>query len=124
MTEHSKRFMAAARICTGPEPIKQRLVNAWLTFLHDVRPGELPAGLQTEFRSLRKAMQTAKPQPHESAATASVRKMSDSQAAVHTAAILQLASTLVQSTQRQNNAPEAVTELIFDHDYSGYRQLN
>lgn len=124
MTDHSKRFLAAAAICTGAESVKRRLDNAWLGFLHDLDPRELPTEIQPDFHALREAMHTATPQPHENAASASIRKMSDAQAAVYTATILDLATSLLQLAPASSGQSQPVAELIFDRNYGRLRQLN
>lgn len=94
MRQISDRFLAAVRRCVGPDPVKQRLIDAWSHELEDIGISELPRPLRREFKQLREAMSTAQPQPHESAASASVRKMSAQQAARYTRQILQLSQDL------------------------------
>lgn len=103
MRQISDRFLAAVKRCVGPDPVKQRLFDAWTHELEDIGISELPRQLRAEFRILRKAMSTAQPQPHESAARASIRKMSAKQAARHTARILQLSQELQSISQQAEN---------------------
>ena len=114
MRQISDRFLAAVRCCVGPEPVKQRLVDAWTQELEDIGISELPRQLRADFRVLRKAMNTAQPQPHESAASASVRKMSAKQAARHTVRILQLSQDL------QRISVQAETIITHDKDAQIY----
>lgn len=100
MRQISDRFLAAVKRCVGPDPVKQRLYDAWTHELEDIGISELPRQLRAEFRVLRRAMNTAQPQPHESAARASVRKMSAKQAARHTTRILQLSQDLQRISQQ------------------------
>jgi len=100
MRQISERFLAAIKLCVSSDPVKVRLNTAWTTQLEGIGISELPTQLRPEFRRLRDAMSAAKPQPHESAASASVRKMSAQQAAKHTARILQLSLELMHISQQ------------------------
>jgi len=114
MRQISDRFNAAVKCCVGSEPVKQRLANAWTQELEAIGISELPRQLRGEFRRLRDAMNTAKPQPHESAANASVRKMSAKQAAAQTLRILQLSHDL------QRISVQAETIVLHDQETSNY----
>ena len=94
MRQISDRFLAAVQRCVGPDPVKKRLIDAWSHELEDIGTSELPRQLRRDFKTLRDAMNTAQPQPHESAASASVRKMSAQQAARYTRQILRLSQDL------------------------------
>lgn len=94
MRQISDRFAAALRHCVGSKPLKERLADAWINELEDIGISELPEQLRAEFRRLRESMHTAKPQPHEPVAKASIRKMSASQAERETCRILQLAQEM------------------------------
>ena len=108
MRQISDRFLAAVKRCVGPDSVKQRLVDAWSHELEDIGISELPRQLRLDFKQLRDAMNTAQPQPHESAASASVRKMSAEQAARHTLQILRLSQDLQRISVQ--------TETLVAHD--------
>ena len=71
----TQRFFAAARICSSELSIKQRLTDAWLLHLDEVRPAELPHCPRAPFDALREVLYERKPLPAESAPEASIRKM-------------------------------------------------
>ena len=108
MRQISDRFLAAVQCCVGSDPVKKRLVDAWSQELEDIGISELPQQLRRDFQQLRDAMNTAQPQPHESAASASVRKMSAQQAARHTLQILRLSQDLQRISVQ--------TEKLVSHD--------
>lgn len=96
MRHLSDRFIAAVRLCTGSDPVKQRLTEAWLTQLDEIQPDELPTHLRSEFASLRQAMYQYKPLPDETGPQASVRKMSVSQATRYTALIVRMLGEILR----------------------------
>jgi hypothetical protein len=126
MRQLSERFESAVRVCVGAEPIKQRLAEAWLSGLDSIGVGELPEPLRPEFRRLRQAMHAAEPQPHESPAHASVRKMSATEAESYTRSILQLARDLERFANRAASADEVTEggELVFSSSPSVTDRLN
>jgi hypothetical protein len=95
MRQITDRFLAAVKLCVGSDPVKQRLAKAWTTELEDIGISELPEQLRPEFCRLRSVLNTAEPQPHESAAEASIRKMSARQATRQTQRILQMSQKLM-----------------------------
>ncbi len=125
MRQLSKRFQVAAEICVGAESVKQRLVEAWTTALEDIGISELPEQLRPEFLRLREAMNTASPQPHECAARASVRKMSQQEAARHTQRILQLTQQLLRiSCQADAIAEPDYPETLYSTGFNFPERLN
>ena len=107
MRQITDRFLAAVKLCVGSEPVKLRLSRAWTTELEDIGISELPEQLRTEFRRLRESMNTADPLPHESAAKASVRKMSARQANLQTIRILTLSQELMRISLQAETAQQA-----------------
>jgi hypothetical protein len=100
----SNRFLAAVRLCIGPQPIKLRLAKAWSEHLDNLDPYDLPANLQADFIELRRVMYGRQPLPAETAPQASIRKMSTAEAAGHAGTIMALYSQLVQSQAEMINA--------------------
>jgi len=115
MRHISDRFLAAVKHCVGAEPVKLRLSRAWKTELDGIELSELPEQLRPEFRRLQEAMHTADPLPHESAAKASIRKMSARQANRQTLRILTLSQELMRLRLKAEKAQETgqMEELIF-----------
>ena len=125
MRQITDRFLAAVKLCMGAEPVKQRLAQAWITELEDIGISELPEQLRPDFRRLREAMSTADPLPHESAATASVRKMSARQATRQTIRILTLSNELMRiSFQAETALQQGQTEELFFRGVPATERLN
>jgi hypothetical protein len=80
----------AALELAASSPIKQRLVSAYSKFLWDMDSTELPRGTRGEFDSLRKELTRVAPFRGESAVAATVRKMSNDEAASCARRIVQL----------------------------------
>jgi len=123
MRKLSDRFIAAVRLCTGSAPVKQRLTEAWLTQLDELKPEELPVMLRHEFNALRAAMYAHQPQPDESAPTASIRKMSPSQATRYTALIVKMLGEILRmkyAAETQNLSQAG--SLAFETDRSELEQ--
>jgi hypothetical protein len=70
--------------------IKDRLADAYATHLIQVDVEELPESLRDEFECLCQAMRREQPLPRESAIRASVRKMSNEEAARHAALVVRI----------------------------------
>lgn len=81
-------FHAAVRVLVGTGPIKQRLIDAYRNHLSVLREHDLPDSLQARFAALRSAMHEAPATGGLTAPEASVRKMSEKNAADHATAIL------------------------------------
>ncbi len=96
MTSITDRFLAAVHCCSSPEPVKNRLAQAWLEYLDPIDARELPEEIRKDFIGLRSAMYDRKPLSFENAPLASVRKMSTAEAAAHIKAIVTLYTELLQ----------------------------
>lgn len=70
--------------------IKDRLADAYAAHLIQIDSEDLPEHLRSEFDALCCAMRRERPQPRESAIRASVRKMSNEDAARHAAAVVKI----------------------------------
>jgi hypothetical protein len=90
------RFFSAVRICSSALTIKQRLINAWMEYLDDIDPADMPQCQRQNFAELRKVMYERSPLPQETAPQASVRKMSVRQVAAHTDLIIAIYAELVR----------------------------
>jgi hypothetical protein len=70
--------------------LKERLAEAYAAHLIQIDSEDLPEHLRTEFDALCSAMRRERPQPRESVIRASVRKMSNEEAAHHAAVVVKV----------------------------------
>lgn len=70
--------------------IKDRLADAYATHLIQIDVDDLPESLRDEFECLCQAMRRERPLPRETAIRASVRKMSNEEAARHAALVVRI----------------------------------
>jgi hypothetical protein len=70
--------------------IKDRLADAYAAHLIQIDSEDLPEHLRSDFEALCTAMRRERPQPRESEIRASVRKMSNEDAARHAAAVVKI----------------------------------
>lgn len=85
-----ERLRDAVTVLAGAGPVKQRLLDAYQRHLRDLDPGGLPHELRGTYASLLDALQSARRAGSLDTIAASVRKMSDMDAARHAQAIVQL----------------------------------
>jgi hypothetical protein len=83
-------FHAAMQVLVGAGPVKQRLIDAYSRHLFHVREQDMPDALAGRFTTLRAAMHEAAPTGGLTAAAASVRKMSERDAAAHATSIFEM----------------------------------
>ena len=101
--------------------IKDRLADAYAAYLIQVDSEDLPEHLRAEFNALCAAMRRERPQPRESAIRASVRKMSNDEAARHAAAVVKIFAGVaragsVTGTRRVRNPASAPIVNLFAAD--------
>jgi len=94
MAAHWDDYHAAMQVLVGTGPVKQRLVDAYRHHLAALREHDLPDAVRDRFVSLRAAMHEAPATGGMTAPEASVRKMSDKDAAAHASAILEMFTVL------------------------------
>jgi hypothetical protein len=87
-------FHDAACVLVGTGPVKQRLIDAWRAHLGALRGQELPDALRARYIALDAAMHGAHATGGLTGPEASVRKMSEKEAAEHAAAVLAMFATL------------------------------
>jgi hypothetical protein len=104
MAAHWEDFHAAMRVLVGTGPVKQRLVDAYRHHLALLRENDLPDAVRDGFGKLRAAMHEAPATGGMTAPEASVRKMSEKDAAEHAAAILEL-FTVLSALNESEGAP-------------------
>ena len=94
MSAHWEEFRAALQVLVGTGPVKQRLVDAYRHHLAALREQDLPDAVRDKFVALRAAMHEAPATGGLTAPEASVRKMSEKDAAQHAAALLEMFTVL------------------------------
>ncbi len=96
MCQFTNNFYSAVRCLAGNGPVKQRLLSAYTENLEMLREADAPEQIRERLLKLRTAMHSVKPLSFESAAAASVRKMSKADAAQHALNIVAMFSELVR----------------------------
>ncbi|MBK9253179.1 MAG: hypothetical protein IPM70_15510 [Proteobacteria bacterium] len=101
--------------------IKDRLAEAYAAYLIQIDSEDLPENLRAEFNALCTAMRRERPQPRESAIRASVRKMSNDEAARHAAVVVKVFAGVARSgsgmaTRRVRNPASAPIVNLFAAD--------
>jgi len=104
MAAHWDDFHAAMLVLVGTGPVKQRLVDAYRHHLATLREHDLPDAVGNQFVTLRAAMHEAPATGGMTAPEASVRKMSEKDAAGHAAAILEM-FTVLSALNESESAP-------------------
>ncbi|MGI9308858.1 MAG: hypothetical protein ACR2P6_06335 [Gammaproteobacteria bacterium] len=97
MCKLSDQFFSAVRVLSGERPIKLRLTRAYTEHLSDIACDQLPESSRRTFHELQIALSAVNPQPGESAAAASTRKMSVAEACRLADLIVMLFGELVRS---------------------------
>ena len=123
MTAHSDDFHAALQVLVGTGAVKQRLVDAYRRYLASLQEQDLPEAVRDRFARLRTAMHEAPAAGGMTAAEASARKMSEKDAAEHTAAILEMFAVLSALDESEsaprlrivaNGDDDALTDDLFE----------
>jgi len=104
MTAHSDDFHSALLVLVGTGAVKQRLVDAYRRHLASLREEDLPEAVRDRFATLRTSMHEAPAAGGMTAPEASARKMSEKDAADHTAAILEM-FTVLSALDESASAP-------------------
>lgn len=91
-----ERFFSAAQTLSSAGPIKQRLVNAYGNHLANLQTDEVPREIREEFLNLGSNFASVTPLRGETAIQASVRKMSDHDAATLSLRIINLMGSMVR----------------------------
>jgi hypothetical protein len=90
MSTSWERFRDAAVVLAGGGPVKQRLTDAYQRFLCELDPADLPHDLHGPYGLLVTALQSGQRIGTLDAVAASVRKMSEADAARHAQSIVQM----------------------------------
>jgi hypothetical protein len=99
------RFHSAALLLAGAGPVKQRLADAFRTHLVDLDVEELPRQLRAEFLSLSASLTSERAVGRSSVIDATVRKLSDAQAAAFSGRFIVMYGLLAQSRAPAQRAP-------------------
>jgi hypothetical protein len=91
-----ERFFSAAQTLCAAGPIKQRLATAYGKHLANLHGDEVPREIREEFLSLGDNFMSVTPLRGETAVQASVRKMSDQDAATLALRIVNLMGSMVR----------------------------
>ena len=96
-------FLSAAQTLSSAGPIKPRLTSAYSVYLATLQTEELPREVRDEFKELGSCMCSVMPMRGESAIQASVRKMSEDEAAGYALRIINLLAAIskIQMQPRQ-----------------------
>ena len=96
MSSAWEKFLNAAQALSAAGPIKRRLAIAYGEHLSSVHTDEMPREVRDEFVRLGSSLSSVEPMRGETAIQASVRKMSDHEAALHALRIVNLLGSLVR----------------------------
>lgn len=99
------RFHGAAVLLAGAGPVKQRLANAFRTHLSDLDVEELPRELRADFLSLSASLTAGRAMGGLGIVEATVRKLSDAQAAAYAARLIAMYGQLAQSQAAAQRVP-------------------
>jgi hypothetical protein len=114
MTTALDQLQRAALRLSQDGSIKDRLADAYATHLLDVDADDLPEEVHDDFVAMCEAMHRERPLPRESVIRASVRKMSNEEAAQYTALVVrtfaalaraEVAGSSMRRTLRKPSAP-------------------
>jgi hypothetical protein len=107
MTNYVDQFYAAVTELAGDGYIKQRLIRAYTDSLIDIDEDDLPIAVKERFTDIRKKMHSATPINGENPISASVRKMSSSEAGACAVSLLAIYNDLVQQKRTVRRRPAA-----------------
>jgi len=96
MSSAWEKFFSAAQTLSAAGPIKRRLATAYGTHLASVQYDEIPREVRDEFLALGSSLSSVPPLRGETAVQASVRKMSDHEAAMHALRIVNLLGSMIR----------------------------
>lgn len=90
MADLCARLEAAALSLTGPGHIKDRLFDAYCSYLEDIEQSDVPGELAPEFGAMVQALHRAPALPGDDVVKASVRKLSNDQACRYAELVIRL----------------------------------
>jgi hypothetical protein len=104
MPGNLKHLHNAVLVLLGPGPVKQRLSDAAVRHLREVDSSQLPKAAAAACRELMDSLRTAQAVGGLSSTEATVRKMSEQEAAAFAARVLELYVTLSSRDARDSPA--------------------
>ena len=114
------KFHGAALLLAGAGPVKQRLADAFRTHLVDLEIEELPRELRAEFMSVSASLTSRRAMGGLGVIDATVRKLSDAQAAGYARRLIAMYGVLSQS----QSASAARSATACDQFLAGVRRLS
>ena len=114
-----EHFRGAVVVLAGGGPVKQRLTEAYQGHLRDVSPEDLPRELRSAYLSLVAALQSSQRTGNLDPVSASVRKMSEADAARHAQAIVHIFADL-QEPQPSHRAAAQLRAVPSDEDIPAF----
>ena len=98
-------FHGAALVLAGAGPVKQRLADAYRSHLADLDVEELPRELRAEFLAIATSLTSGRAMGGLGVIDATVRKLSDMQAAACAVRLVDMFGQLAQSQPAMQRAP-------------------
>ena len=92
-----ENFLNAAQLLVTAGPVKQRLAQAYTAHLSRLTGDEIPREYRDEFAAIGARLESVQPLRGETAVQASVRKMSDFEAAAYAVRIVDLLGAMIRS---------------------------
>ena len=121
MTQDWEHFRCATLALVGPGPVKQRLCDAYMKHLRMVDAETLPRSIQPGFSELAQAMRSAQAAGGLGAVEATVRKMSEQDAGLFAARVLEMFVVLSREDSREPAAqPQRQFRLVGDDDVPAF----
>jgi hypothetical protein len=121
MTQNWEHFRCATLTLVGPGPVKQRLCDAYMRHLRMVDAEALPRPVQPGFAELSQAMRCAQAAGGLGAVEATVRKMSEQDAGLLAARVLEMFIALSREDTREAAAqPQRQFRLVGDDDIPAF----
>jgi len=122
MTQDWEHFRCATLTLVGPGPVKQRLCDAYMKHLRMVDAETLPKSIQPGFTELAQAMRSAQAAGGLGAVEATVRKMSEQDAGLLAARVLEMFVVLSREDTREPavQPPQRQFRLVGDDDIPAF----
>ena len=100
-----ERFHGAALVLAGAGPVKLRLADAYRSHLADLDVEELPRELRAEFLAIATSLTSGRAMGGLGVIDATVRKLSDAQAAASAVRLVEMFAQLAQSQPATQRTP-------------------
>jgi hypothetical protein len=121
MTQNLEHFRCATLTLVGPGPVKQRLCDAYMKHLRMVDAEGLPKAVQPAYADLAQAMRSAQAAGGLGAVEATVRKMSEQDAGLLAARVLEMFVVLSRDDTREPAAqPQRQFRLVGEDDIPAF----